>query len=70
MRLNTEITLTRAYENRAVEISRFLAKCWKSGYRDIINGDYLSSLEDDHWVAFLETGIKDNTVSFVLFPRM
>ncbi|MDR1705339.1 MAG: GNAT family N-acetyltransferase, partial [Clostridiales bacterium] len=65
MRLNTEITLNRAYVNRAVEISRFLAKCWKSSYRDIINGDYLSSLKDDHWVAFLEAGIENNTITCI-----
>lgn len=48
-------------------ISGVLAASWKTAYRGIVEGDYLSKIEDTHWVSFLEAGLRENAVfSFVL----
>lgn len=42
--------LRRAERKDAAAISRVHAVSWKSGYRGMIDQEYLDGLREDHWV--------------------
>jgi len=50
-------------------ISATLATCWKFAYKEIINEVYLSSLQEDHWVEFLEKGLSDRLIDCVIAKK-
>ena len=53
--------------NDIERISFVLASSWKTAYRGMIGDEYLDSLQDDHWVNFLSSGLEGNyLVSMVL----
>ena len=58
-----------AESREILNISATLAKCWKFAYQGIINEAYLSSLQDDHWVAFLEKKITENSVECIITKK-
>jgi ribosomal protein S18 acetylase RimI-like enzyme len=43
-------------------ISHTLASSWKTAYRGIVHDDYLDALPDNHWVEYLTTGLKNDSV--------
>jgi len=51
-----------AYPEDINMVSAVLAASWKTAYRGIVNDDYLNSIQDNHWVAFLITGIGNGTI--------
>jgi len=55
---NTRISKTED----VVNISRVLALSWKTAYRGIVHDEYLDSLEYDHWVEFLTTGLGNGSI--------
>lgn len=44
------------------QISSVLATSWKTAYRGLVNDDYLDSLQSDHWLYFLASGLHDGTL--------
>ena len=44
------------------DISRVLAASWKTVYRGIVHDDYLDALKNDHWVEFLNAGLKSGSI--------
>lgn len=61
-----EYVKINAKSKEFLNISTTLAKCWKFSYQGIINDAYLSTLQDDHWVAFLEKKISKNSVECMI----
>lgn len=61
--MNEKISIKKIAHDRISEVSVFLAQCWKSAYKDIITDEYLSALEDNHWVEFLKSGLNKQTIT-------
>ena len=52
------------------QISLVLATSWRTAYRGMVADDYLNTLKDDHWVAFLTAELTNDTLfSMVLQDR-
>ncbi len=60
--MNGTVDYSEAGAEDMFEVSSVLARCWRSAYKGLVNDDYLSSLADDHWVEFLTTGLKENSI--------
>lgn len=60
--MNDKILITKVGFDKISDVSAFLAGCWKSAYKDLIDNEYLSSLKDDHWIDFLTSGLNKHTI--------
>jgi ribosomal protein S18 acetylase RimI-like enzyme len=59
----TVIRYARAEE--ITKISAVMKQSWIYAYRGIVNDAYLSTLQDDHWVDFFSTGMKDEANAYL-----
>ena len=50
-------------------ISSVIASSWKSAYRGIVHDEYLDSLNDNHWIDFLNTGMSNQTIFSMVLEK-
>jgi len=60
--LNENIVIKKTGVDEISKISEFLVNCWKSTYKNTINDEYLSSMEKDYWVVFLNEKFREKKI--------
>ena len=64
--IGANIILSNLHVDKIPMASATLAQCWKYAYKGLIHDDYLSSLKENHWIAFLEKSINDKTATCII----
>jgi len=63
------VNIRNARLEDAGQISSVLAASWKTAYRAIIDDHYLDLLKNDHWVAFLNTGLSSGSIFSMVMEK-
>ena len=65
--MNTTVRI--AQKKDALTISQVFAASWKSAYKGLVTDDYLNSLRENHWIAFINNGMADDSLFAIVLEE-